>query len=294
MASTSWKTLTQACHENLWLGFLVVVSLLFEDGLQVYDVKTITLPMPWRWCCLAWPLGTQASEHKQVNTSKWTQVNTSSMASWKAWNKQLLHQNLRALASPHLQQTQTANNQSYVPLVPLHHHIVHRTLPSKNQSRADRAREVPQGCSTMLMLPPAMTDPPDWWFLTIGQFHYILAHRYAIFVGQFHYIPPSLICIWRRTWSKWFAVYYQCQCPCSTVTVIAFCQSLSSRSQWFLSCIWCPRRNLFDMRVLCACGFRETKAFCHSVFMIVFVFVLNSIRQLSYREMCVLPNVHCA
>ena len=288
MASTSWKTLTQACHENLWLGFLVVVSLLFEDGLQVYDVKTITLPMPWRWCCLAWPLGNR--EHKQVNTSKWTQVNTSSMASWKAWNKQLLHQNLRALASPRLQQTQTANNQSYVPLVPLHHHIVHRTLPSKKQSRAVRAREVPQGCSTMLMLPPAMTDPPDWWFLTIGQFHYILAHRYAIFVGQFHYIPPSLICIWRRTWSKWFAVYYQCQCPCSTVTVIAFCQSLSSRSQWFLSCIWCPRRNLFDMRVLCACGFRETKAFCHSVFMIVFVFVLNSIRQLSYREMC----VHCA
>ena len=103
MASTSWKTLTQACHENLWLGFLVVVSLLFEDGLQVYDVKTITLPMPWRWCCLAWPLGNR--EHKQVNTSKWTQVNTSSMASWKAWNKQLLHQNLRALASPHLQQT---------------------------------------------------------------------------------------------------------------------------------------------------------------------------------------------
>ena len=75
MASTSWKTLTQACHENLWLGFLVVVSLLFEDGLQVYDVKTITLPMPWRWCCLAWPLGNR--EHKQVNTSKWTQVNTS-------------------------------------------------------------------------------------------------------------------------------------------------------------------------------------------------------------------------
>ena len=70
MASTSWKTLTQACHENLWLGFLVVVSLLFGDGLQVYDVKTITLPMPWRWCCLAWPLGTQASEHKQVNTSE--------------------------------------------------------------------------------------------------------------------------------------------------------------------------------------------------------------------------------
>ena len=85
MASTSWKTLTQACHENLWLGFLVVVSLLFEDGLQVYDVKTITLPMPWRWCCLAWPLGNR--EHKQVNTSKWTQVNTSSMASWKAWTQ---------------------------------------------------------------------------------------------------------------------------------------------------------------------------------------------------------------
>ena len=80
MASTSWKTLTQACHENLWLGFLVVVSLLFEDGLQVYDVKTITLPMPWRRCCLAWPLGKR--EHKQ-----------------------LLHQNLRALASLHLQQT---------------------------------------------------------------------------------------------------------------------------------------------------------------------------------------------
>lgn len=82
MASTSWKTLTQACHENLWLGFLVVVSLLFEDGLQVYDVKTITLPMPWRRCCLAWPLGKR--EHKQVNTSEQKQhgllesVNTSS------------------------------------------------------------------------------------------------------------------------------------------------------------------------------------------------------------------------
>ena len=69
------------------------------------------------------------------------------------------------------------------------------------------------------------------------------------------------------------------------------------------------------MCVLCACCFRETKAFCQSVFMIVFVFVhdsvheyhttfiqrrdvqcvfvRNSIRQLSYREMCVLPTVHC-
>ena len=215
MASTSWKTLTQACHENLWLGFLVVVSLLFEDGLQVYDVKTITLPMPWRRCCLAWPLGKR--EHKQVNKSehKWTQVNTrehkqhgllesvnTSSCCIRIWDHLL----------PFI-----CNKQSTL----FHHHMAHRTLSSKKQSRADRPREVPQGCSTMLMLPPAMTDPPDWWFLTIGQFHYILAHRYAMFVGQFHYIPPSLICIWRRTWSKWFAVYYQCQCPRNTVTVIA-------------------------------------------------------------------------
>ena len=63
------------------------------------------------------------------------------------------------------------------------------------------------------------------------------------------------------------------------------------------------------MCVLCACCFRETKAFCQSVFMIFFVFVhdsvheyhttfiqrrdvqcvfvRNSIRQLSYRDMCV-------
>ena len=102
MASTSWKTLTQACHENLWLGFLVVVSLLFEDGLQVYDVKTITLPMPWRRCCLAWPLGKR--EHKQVNTSE----HKGTQAAWplgEREHKQLLHQNLRALASLHLQQT---------------------------------------------------------------------------------------------------------------------------------------------------------------------------------------------
>ena len=231
-------------------------------------------------------------EHKQVNTSKWTQVNTSSMASWKAWTQAAAASEFESTCFPSSATNQ--NSEQSILRSSCSSPSSHRTLPSKNQIRADRAREVPQGCSTMLMLPPAMTDPPDWWFLTIGQFHYILAHCYAIFVGQFHYIPPSLICIWRRTWSKWFAVYYQCQCPCSTVTVIAFCQSLSSRSQWFLSCIWCPRRNLFDMRVLCACGFRETKAFCHSVFMIVFVFVLNSIRQLSYREMCVLPNVHCA
>ena len=169
MASTSWKTLTQACHENLWLGFLVVVSLLFEDGLQVYDVKTITLPMPWRWCCLAWPLGNR--EHKQVNTSEHKQhgllesVNTSSccIRIWEhllplVCNKQSILRS--SCSSP----------------------SSHRTLPSKNQSRADRPREVPQGCSTMLMLPPAMTDPPDWWFLTIGQFHYILAHTAMLYL----------------------------------------------------------------------------------------------------------------
>ena len=95
------------------------------------------------------------------------------------------------------------------------------------------------------------------------------------------------------------------------------CQSLVKLKPMISELIWCPRRNLFDMCVLCACCFRETKAFCQSVFMIVFVFVhdsvheyhttfiqkgdvqcvfvfeRNSIRQLSYREMCVLPNVHC-
>ena len=71
------------------------------------------------------------------------------------------------------------------------------------------------------------------------------------------------------------------------------------------------QKFVWHVCVLCACCFRETKVFCHSLFMIDFVFVHEyhttfiqkgdvqcvfvrySIRQLSYREMCVLPNVHC-
>ena len=163
----------------------------------------------WGWITSLWRQNDYSADALKAVLSR--------MASWKAWTQAAAASEFESTCVP----SSATNNQSYVPLVPLHHHMAHRTLPSKKQSRADRPREVPQGCSTTLMLPPAMTDPPDWWFLTIGQFHYILARRYVIFVGQFHYIPPSLICIWRRTWSKWFAVYCKCQCPCNTVTVIA-------------------------------------------------------------------------